>query len=41
MISMSTEKSVAYALDTIPYKKDITLDDVLAADKAAREIVLG
>ena len=32
---------VAYALDTIPYKKDITLDDVLAADKAAREIVLG
>ena len=31
----------AYALDTIPYKKDITLDDVLAADKAAREIVLG
>ena len=24
---------VAYALDTIPYKKDITLDDVLAADK--------
>lgn len=32
---------VAYALDTIPYKKDITLDDVLTADKAAREIVLG
>lgn len=32
---------VAYALDTIPYKKDITLNDVLAADKAAREIVLG
>ena len=32
---------VAYALDTIPYKKDITLDDVLEADKAAREIVLG
>ena len=32
---------VAYVLDTIPYKKDITLDDVLAADKAAREIVLG
>ena len=32
---------VAYALDTILYKKDITLDDVLAADKAAREIVLG
>ena len=32
---------VAYALDTIPYKKDITLDDVLAVDKAAREIVLG
>lgn len=32
---------VAYALDTIPYKKDIALDDVLAADKAAREIVLG
>mgnify|MGYP000733203356 FL=1 len=32
---------VAYALDTIPYKKDSTLDDVLAADKAAREIVLG
>lgn len=32
---------VAYALDTIPYKKDITLDDVLAADKAAREVVLG
>ena len=32
---------VAYALDTIPYEKDITLDDVLAADKAAREIVLG
>ena len=32
---------VAHALDTIPYKKDITLDDVLAADKAAREIVLG
>ena len=32
---------VAYALDTSPYKKDITLDDVLAADKAAREIVLG
>ncbi len=32
---------VAYALDTIPYKKDIMLDDVLAADKAAREIVLG
>ena len=32
---------VAYALDTISYKKDITLDDVLAADKAAREIVLG
>ena len=32
---------VAYALDTIPYKNDITLDDVLAADKAAREIVLG
>lgn len=32
---------VAYALDTIPYKKNITLDDVLAADKAAREIVLG
>lgn len=32
---------VAYALDTIPYKKGITLDDVLAADKAAREIVLG
>lgn len=32
---------VAYALDTIPYKKDITLDDVLAADKAARGIVLG
>lgn len=32
---------VVYALDTIPYKKDITLDDVLAADKAAREIVLG
>ena len=32
---------VAYTLDTIPYKKDITLDDVLAADKAAREIVLG
>ena len=32
---------VAYALNTIPYKKDITLDDVLAADKAAREIVLG
>ena len=32
---------VAYALDTIRYKKDITLDDVLAADKAAREIVLG
>ena len=32
---------VAYALYTIPYKKDITLDDVLAADKAAREIVLG
>lgn len=32
---------VAYALDTIPYKKDITLDDVLAADKAARELVLG
>ena len=32
---------VAYALDTIPYKKDITLDDVLATDKAAREIVLG
>ena len=32
---------VAYALDTIPCKKDITLDDVLAADKAAREIVLG
>ena len=32
---------VAYALDTIPYKKDITLDNVLAADKAAREIVLG
>ena len=32
---------VAYALDIIPYKKDITLDDVLAADKAAREIVLG
>lgn len=32
---------VAYALDTIPYKKDITLEDVLAADKAAREIVLG
>ena len=32
---------VAYALDTIPYKKDITLDDVLAADKAAREIVFG
>ena len=31
---------VAYALDTIPYKKDITLDDVLAADKAARELVL-
>ena len=32
---------VAYALATSPYKKDITLDDVLAADKAAREIVLG
>ena len=32
---------VSHALDTIPYKKDITLDDVLAADKAAREIVLG
>ena len=32
---------VSHALEAIPYKKDITLDDVLAADKAAREIVLG
>ena len=32
---------VSRALEAIPYKKDITLDDVLAADKAAREIVLG
>ena len=32
---------VAYALDTIPYKKDITLDDVLAADKAAQWMLAG
>lgn len=31
---------VAHALDSIPYKKDVTLDDVLAADRAARELVL-
>lgn len=31
---------VSHALDSIPYKKDVTLDDVLAADKAARELVL-
>ena len=30
---------VAHALDTIPYRGNITLDDVLAADRAAREIV--
>ena len=32
---------VSPALDSIPYRKDITLDDVLAADRAARELVLG
>ena len=32
---------VSHALDSIPYRKDITLDDVLAADRAARELVLG
>ena len=31
---------VAYALDNIPYQKEITLDGVLAADAAAREQVL-
>lgn len=31
---------VAYALDNIPYQKEITLDGVLAADAAARELVL-
>ena len=31
---------VAYALDHIPYQKEITLDGVLAADAAARELVL-
>ena len=30
---------VSHALDSIPYRKDITLDDVLAADRA--ELVLG
>ena len=32
---------VSHALDSIPYRKNITLDDVLAADRAARELVLG
>ena len=32
---------VSHALDSIPYRKDITLDDVLAADRAARELVMG
>ena len=32
---------VSHALDSIPYRKDITLDDVLAADRAARKLVLG
>ena len=32
---------VSHALDSIPYRKDITLDDVLAADRTARELVLG
>ena len=31
---------VAQALDAIPYRDGVTLDDVLAADRAAREIVL-
>ena len=31
---------VAYALDNIPYQKEITLDGVLVADAAARELVL-
>lgn len=31
---------VAQALDAIPYRDSVTLDDVLAADRAAREIVL-
>lgn len=31
---------VAQALDAIPYRSSITLEDVLAADRAAREIVL-
>ena len=31
---------VAYALDNIPYQKEITLDGVLAVDAAARELVL-
>ena len=30
---------VSHALDSIPYKKDVTLDDVLAADKAAGQEV--
>lgn len=31
---------VAQALDKIPYRSSVTLDEVLAADRAAREIVL-
>ena len=31
---------VAFALYNIPYQKDITVDGVLAADAAARELVL-
>lgn len=31
---------VAHTLDAIPYRSTVTLDDVLAADRAAREIVL-
>lgn len=32
---------VAMALDAVPYRQTVTLDDVLAADRAARELVLG
>lgn len=31
---------VAHTLDAIPYRNSVTLDDVLAADRAAREMVL-
>jgi len=29
---------VAHALETVPYRKQITLDDVLESDRLAREI---